>query len=141
MAHLYGERVETEELLARAVTGVLLVCCGLLLLWTARAAAHGRLPRNRLAGIRTRATMASDEAWLIGHQAARRLGEWAGGCFVAAGAVAAMPGSPWVFVGAALLATVVAIALVLRAGVVASKAAHAHHRTTPDAQPSGRRDT
>ena len=30
----------------------------------------GKLPRNHFAGIRTRATLASDEAWVAGHRAA-----------------------------------------------------------------------
>lgn len=35
-----------------------------------RRAAAGTLPRNHLAGIRVRATLASDEAWDVGHRAA-----------------------------------------------------------------------
>ncbi|MCP4223694.1 MAG: SdpI family protein [Actinomycetia bacterium] len=35
----------------------------------ARRAATGRLDRNGLAGIRTQATLASDQAWEVGHKA------------------------------------------------------------------------
>jgi hypothetical protein len=36
-----------------------------------RRAADGRLGRNAVAGIRTRATLRSDAAWRAGHAAAR----------------------------------------------------------------------
>lgn len=50
--------------------GVSLVGCAVLLWWATAAAAAGRLPRNASIGIRTRATTASDAAWVAGHRAA-----------------------------------------------------------------------
>lgn len=44
---------------------------GLLLIWVARATASGKIKRNAVAGIRTRKTMASDEAWLAAHVRAK----------------------------------------------------------------------
>lgn len=49
-----------------------IVICALLLTLCSRAA-NGRLPRNQWAGIRTPATMRSDQAWMAGHRAALRL--------------------------------------------------------------------
>jgi uncharacterized membrane protein len=41
-----------------------------LVTWLTWKAANGSLPRNDLAGVRTRVTMSSDEAWRTGHRAA-----------------------------------------------------------------------
>ncbi|WP_186315317.1 SdpI family protein [Curtobacterium sp. BH-2-1-1] len=41
-----------------------------LVMWLTWRAANGQLGRNDLAGIRTRVTMSSDEAWRTGHRAA-----------------------------------------------------------------------
>lgn len=43
-----------------------------LVTWLTWRAANGSLARNDLAGVRTRVTMSSDEAWRIGHRAALR---------------------------------------------------------------------
>lgn len=43
-----------------------------LVIWLTWKAANGSLPRNDLAGVRTRVTMSSDEAWRVGHRAALR---------------------------------------------------------------------
>jgi len=50
--------------------GLLMAFAGFLIRGVARRAAAGELEVNRVAGIRTRATTASDEAWSAGHQAA-----------------------------------------------------------------------
>jgi hypothetical protein len=44
----------------------------ILVTWLTRKAANGSLPRNNLAGVRTRITMSSDAAWQEGHRAALR---------------------------------------------------------------------
>lgn len=41
-----------------------------LVTWLTWRAASGTLARNGLAGVRTRVTMSSDDAWRIGHRAA-----------------------------------------------------------------------
>jgi len=57
---------------------VVLLGTGAFYVWMARAAATGRLRRNRSAGIRTRDTLASEEAWLAAHVRARRAHTLAG---------------------------------------------------------------
>lgn len=47
-----------------------LVGVSLMLGWISHASSHDGLERNGLIGIRTKATMASDEGWLAGHRAA-----------------------------------------------------------------------
>ncbi|MDZ3745341.1 SdpI family protein [Pseudoglutamicibacter albus] len=42
----------------------------LLAVWMVKAANEGSLERNQLIGIRTKATLASDEAWDVAHKAA-----------------------------------------------------------------------
>lgn len=67
-----------------------------LILWGAAAASLGviaylgaarRLPRNRWAGMRTRATLASDESWAAGHRASARATALASAITLAAGAL------------------------------------------------------
>lgn len=48
---------------------LVLVGAGVLVIAIGRRAWKGELPRNYLAGIRTRATLASDQAWHIAHRA------------------------------------------------------------------------
>lgn len=50
----------------------LVIGAAVLVTWLTWRAASGSLPRNTLAGIRTRITMSSDAAWRIGHRAAMR---------------------------------------------------------------------
>lgn len=63
----------TEAWIAMLGVGVLLVAAGFLVVGLAERGADGRLGLNGSAGIRTKATMASDEAWLAAHQAGRGL--------------------------------------------------------------------
>ena len=48
---------------------VLLVGAGFLMRELAVRGVDGRLKRNRIAGLRSPATLASDEAWVAGHEA------------------------------------------------------------------------
>ncbi|QOR69578.1 SdpI family protein [Ruania alkalisoli] len=75
------------DVVALTATGVLVVAAGLLLVVVARRAAQGRIRRNPIAGIRTAATMASDEAWLAAHREGESLTALGGWIFVATGAV------------------------------------------------------
>jgi hypothetical protein len=59
-----------ETVVAGIVLGVVLVGSGVVVERIARRASSGTLLRNGLAGVRTKATMASDEAWLEAHQRA-----------------------------------------------------------------------
>ncbi len=49
---------------------VILAVSGVVVVTIARRGADGRLGRNGLAGLRTKASRASDQAWLAAHQAA-----------------------------------------------------------------------
>jgi len=62
-----------------------LVAAGVGVAAVTRRAADGRLPRNPLAGLRTSATLRSDEAWRAGHAAARSTCDAAGAVFAASG--------------------------------------------------------
>jgi hypothetical protein len=68
MEEFLEEQVPLAAVLAVAI---ILVAAALLLLVLGKRAAEGRLARNYTMGIRIRSTLASDEAWLAGHQAAR----------------------------------------------------------------------
>ncbi len=67
--------------------GLLMIGSGALLAWIAVRTADGRIGRNYLAGMRIPSTMASDEAWLAGHQAARSATLAAAGASAAAGVI------------------------------------------------------
>ncbi len=60
----------TGAVAVMVVIGLILVGSGWLVIWVARRAASGELGRNGWAGVRTRTTSASDEAWLAAQQAA-----------------------------------------------------------------------
>ncbi|MGP4023566.1 SdpI family protein [Actinomadura sp. 3N407] len=70
-----------------AIAGIMLACSGVLVGVIVTLAAGGRVTRNRIAGIRTRRSMADDESWLVVH---RRALPWsyAAGAAMVAGAVA-----------------------------------------------------
>ena len=93
-------------LVASVLAALVLVGAGLLVASVTRRAADGRLPRNVLAGLRTTATLRSDEAWRAGHAAARSASD-------AAGAVFALSG-----VGALLLRSAPAFAAVVLGGTL-----------------------
>ncbi|OLT54478.1 SdpI family protein [Cellulosimicrobium sp. CUA-896] len=112
-------------MLADLVLLPVLLAAGLVLVWCARAAADGRLGRNQVAGIRTAATLASDEAWRAAHRRARPLSEGAGWVLAAAGPVLLLvPGDSLsaVVAGAAAL---IALGLTVAGAVVGSRAARA----------------
>ena len=69
---------------------VLLVFVGWLVIDLAKKAADGRLGRNGIAGIRTKATRASDEAWLAAHKAGLKRSVLAGRILMGSGIAAAL---------------------------------------------------
>lgn len=90
-------------------TALPLLAAGVLIVWTAYRAHRETLPRNFWIGIRTAATLRSDDAWRAGHAAAAvPLSVGGIGLIVAAAAavfageehavVAAMAGCAWVVV-------------------------------------------
>ena len=72
-----------------AVIGIALAVAGLALIVVARLTGGGRLGRNRLVGIRTRATLTSDAAWAAAHRAAAPALSWAGATAMGIGVVLA----------------------------------------------------
>ncbi|WP_433611565.1 SdpI family protein [Prescottella agglutinans] len=64
---------------------------GTALVWTARAAASGRLGRNPYVGVRTPTTMASDTTWIAAHRASRPFTEIGGWLAIVAGLGALIP--------------------------------------------------
>lgn len=80
-----------NDLFVRILLAVVMAGSGFLMIWMARASAAGRLKRNAVAGIRTTATMASDEAWLAAHIRSKRATLWGGVAALASGAGALLP--------------------------------------------------
>ena len=72
--------------------GLLVVLSGVLVIRIARRAANGDLERNRWAGIRTKATTASDEAWLVAHRVGLAKSVLAGRLLAGSGVMAAALG-------------------------------------------------
>ncbi|KTS90554.1 hypothetical protein NS183_08625 [Microbacterium testaceum] len=90
-------------------TALPLLVAGLLVLWTAYRASRRTLPMNFWIGVRTSATVRSEEAWTVGHAAAATAFSVGGiGLIVAAAAAvfageefaiyAAMAGCAWIVV-------------------------------------------
>ncbi|MEM8925810.1 MAG: SdpI family protein [Actinomycetota bacterium] len=72
------------------IIGLVLIASGALSVALAARAADGRFGRNGLAGIRTRTTRASDEAWLAAQVAGERSTRIGGWLMGAAGVVPAL---------------------------------------------------
>lgn len=70
--------------------GLLLAITGRFVMSIADRAADGQLGPNALAGVRTRATTASPEAWLVAHRAARSPTKVGGLAIILAGPVSAL---------------------------------------------------
>lgn len=83
-------------------------------------AARGRLPRNAWAGIRTRRTTASDEAWVRGHRAAVPAVVATAGIVVPAAVVVALAAEG----DARDTAGVILVGVVVVGAVIASVRAH-----------------
>ncbi|WP_460775814.1 SdpI family protein [Microbacterium sp. GXF7504] len=118
--------MDAEMLAARLILFVALGGAGVLMLWLARAGASGRLKRNQLAGIRTRRTLASDEAWHAAHVRAERPTRAAGIVAIAAGVVILPVPAPAPAI--AVIAVTAAIIMIACAGygaVVGGRAADA----------------
>lgn len=81
-------------LAAKLILALIMVGSGGLLIYVARATASGRIGRNAYFGIRTTATMNSDDAWLAAHRAGRTPTEAAGWCSAAIGGLLILVWSP-----------------------------------------------
>ncbi|HVE93782.1 MAG TPA: SdpI family protein [Acidimicrobiales bacterium] len=108
---------------------------GTLVLWGFGAAsfgviaylgATGRLPRNRWAGMRTKATMASDESWAAGHRASAPATAVAGVLTLVAGVADAVTSFDYITQRRVTLAVgVVILVIVCIGGIQADRAARA----------------
>jgi hypothetical protein len=105
------------------VVGVLMMVAGVALAVVGALGWRRRLPRNRVAGVRTPATLRDDETFAVGNQVSAPLTVTAGVVALVAGAAALLaPSSPagWLLVG---LGTVGMLALALVGGVLGDRAA------------------
>lgn len=73
------------------IVAIALVIGGAAQLLVTTRTSSGRLGRNKFAGIRTRATMLTDENWLVAHKAAQPFGMRSGQAFLASGVVVLAP--------------------------------------------------
>lgn len=125
-----------EQLLGAWVAIVSLLVGSALTSWVGRRGADGSLERNHVAGVRTSATLASDEAWDAAHRAAspmtRMTGDASVLATVGAAAVLIAGASPRV-----VLLLVLVICLLLLGGVVV--AAVTGHRAALRALDAGPR--
>ena len=107
------------------VSGIVFILGGILVAAVSEAAARGRLGINSVAGIRTRAVMMSDEAWIAGHRAGRIPMALAGlVMFLTGAAVLALRPDEDTTGPLVLAAAAVAVVLVLIGAAVATPAAH-----------------
>ena len=116
-------QTDAVPLLMAFLVGPLLLGAGLLIAAVAVKGWRGDLVRNRLVGVRTPATLASDEAWLVAHRIA---GPW----MLAGSLGAVVPGAVLLFRPSNGTATViimiglaVMVALVIAGGAIGSMAA------------------
>ena len=127
-----------------AFVGLLMVGTGFVIIGIANRAAGGNLVKNQVAGIRTKATLSSDEAWLAAHQAGRYWTVVAGWLSIAAGIVPMLVGvamatfdvgtaNNFVIIWVALLMTgvVALMAAVIVGAVQGNRAAKAIHDSNP----------
>ncbi len=112
---------------AIAVLTTVLVGSGLLLVWIGRQSTAGTLKRNRLAGIHTRATLASDEAWRAAHLAGGPAMTWAGVVSTIAGLVFLSRPSNTIGLVILIAAMAVMLTLVAVSAVKGQRAAKSVH--------------
>jgi len=110
-------------LLAQILLALVMSGSGVLLFWVARAAARGRLRRNMVAGIRTRATLASDEAWIAAHRRAEGPSRAAGVVAIVTGLAFFLPVRAEVLSAIVIGGCLVTLALVLYGAKVGGDAA------------------
>jgi uncharacterized membrane protein len=105
--------------------GIVIVLAGLLIVWLAIRSWQGRLARNYVAGVRTRSTMRSDEAFRIANKAAAPFSLVGGLLFVVTGVVTAIvpvhTATVVLLTGVVVAAVVIVVGSVM--GVRASRAA------------------
>lgn len=104
--------------------GAIVIAAGCLLVWVAVISAQGRLPRNGTVGVRTPATMRSDEAFAVANKTSAPYAA-AGGAVMIGGGVIAMVVPKHVF-GVPLFSGVgIGLALILAGAAVGVRACKA----------------
>ena len=119
--HRYRRRVLADSVpfVVALLLGLAMVAAGVLIAVVNNRAADGRISVNHGAGIRTKETMASEEAWRAAHRAAKPMNQFASVIAVVTGfAVMALSSSATalytvLFVGLALFVPIVVLAAVI----------------------------
>lgn len=110
--------------------GILVLAAGcVMIVEVGRRSLAGTLPRNDLVGLRTRATLVDDEAWLLGHRAAGGSlirGGVAGLAICALGSATARMDRPGITAALLMAAVVALLAATLVACVQADRTARRH---------------
>jgi uncharacterized membrane protein len=106
---------EDPGLLSRMVLALVLGASGLLVAASGQFGASGRLRRNRVAGIRTRRSLASDEAWRTVHRGAAPWFYASGACLLLGGMAAAFVAAGDIWLCVVLGATGLSVLLALLA--------------------------
>ena len=117
-----GTRIATSD---AVVLGVLMIVSGGLLVGVGWAAATGRLRRNWFAGIRTTASMSSDEAWDACHRAGGRLMAAGGVASVVCGLPLLLRPSNGVGLAFVIVGLVAVLVMTIWSGLVGNRAAKA----------------
>ena len=117
-------RVAKVRQYERVLAALVLAVVAFVVVATAWAGMTGRLTRNWFVGIRTRATLASDEAWRAGHRAG---GPWIIGAgaslFVGSVGVAATGPESWRGHSVLLITVATSVVLAIVAAMQADRAA------------------
>lgn len=134
----------TAALGLTVAVGLCMVVAGIAVIVISKRAADGRLGKNRLAGIRTRATLSSDEAWEAAHQAGLRPSLVGGWISMATGIVPLVIGvvlalfdlataEQYMVVWTVLILSGVAVVLVavVLGAIIGNRAAKAMHNPDP----------
>ena len=104
-------------------TGITFIATAVLLAVVARLTATGRIKRNAYGGIRTKASMADDESWLIVHKAAQPWMFASAAALLAAGVGAFIAGSNDAAIGIVSLVGALFCAVFAFAGTAAGRRA------------------
>ena|GEM_PF-544322 len=113
----------TGPVVIMVLVGAMVILAGITIILIAERAAEGRLGPNRVAGIRTRATRSSDEAWVAAHRAGHKHTTWGGSALTLTAPVAGLvaflfggrdPGQTVAIWGVAILVgSMVSVALIV----------------------------
>lgn len=107
------------------------VASGVVVMTVARRGRDGRLRRNELVGLRTRATLSSDEAWLAAHRASYGASATSGLIAILGGAFTLLARSNGALAAVVTLTCVAILALTFWGAYQGNRAARAVHDEGP----------